>query len=275
MAAAIEDIVVGYGVSVRMSFGSTEAAFRSTDDATGTMRWHASVLLGALLAKTRVCTGTAVTELGCGASLPSVVAVATGARSVLVTDAFAAAVALGLSNVSRLAPASCTISSAILEWSDISAAERLLPKAGVVLSSENLYVHRAAAAGQGGEESVLREQATALFSCARHVLAPGGIVLGVYSPRYRGMAASVAAGAAAAGLAFCRIESSGVLTEDLARSLRFGRTRLFAAASEAASLAAFLSKHGLAAGPPVAHESDSEEEEDGGGQGRVQADLFE
>ena len=274
----MEDVDVGYGIAVPMTFGSTEAAFRSTDDATGTMRWHASVLLGALLAKTRICAGAAVAELGCGASLPSAVAARTGACSVHITDASPAALELGLLNVSRSASPTCATSSAILEWHD-SAIAGLAPLADVVLSSENLYVYRASHS-PAGERSALEEQATALFTCSRHLMAPAGVMLGVYTPRYRGMSARIYSGATSAGLFLRRIDNTAVMTDAMTRSLRFGRTRLFVAAKERSVVDAFFERHGLLVGPALEHESDSDNDDDcgsggPGGQGLLAADLFD
>ena len=273
-----EDFDIGHGTtSIHVAFGSTEAAFASTADATGTMRWHASVLLGSLLAKTLACNDSAVIELGCGASLPSVVASVTGARSVLVTDAFPAAAELGLFNVSQNAPVSCSVSSAILEWGDADTA-RTLPRADVVLSSENLYVYRCAALPQNecaGEASALQIQAASLLGCARRVLLPGGIVIGVYTPRYRGMSEHVAGGAKDAGMCMRRIDSLAILTVAQSESLRFGRTRLFVAAETELVLDVFMSRHGLCAGPSADHESDSDSEDEAESRNRTAADLFE
>lgn len=272
----MEDVDVGYGITIPMTFGSTEAAFRSTDDATGTMRWHASVLLGALLAKTRICAEAAVVELGCGASLPSAVAARTGACSVHITDASPAALELGLLNVSRSASPACVTSSAVLEWSHSAG---LAPLADVVLSSENLYVYRASHS-PAGERSALEEQATDLFTCSRHLMVPGGVMLGVYTPRYRGMSARVDAGASSAGLFLRRIDHTAVMTDAMASSLRFGRTRLFIAATERSVIDTFLEQHGLLAGPALDHESDSDDDDacgsgGPGGQGLLAADLFD
>lgn len=275
-----EIIAVGHGVAVAMSFGSTETAFSSVSDATGVMRWHASILLGCMLARTRACSGMTIVELGCGASLPSAVASVTGATNVIVTDAFPAALELGYRNVCRNAPASCAVGQALLEWQDEVAAAAL-PRASIILSSENLYVYRSETpAGSpdscASEVSALSKQATSLFRCAIRLLAPDGIMLGVYSPRYRGMAARIAEGASNAGMTLIRIDSDAVLTPELRISLRFGRTRLFVAAPSRATARAFLERHGLSEGPDVQHESDSDEDADAiGGQSLISSSLMD
>jgi hypothetical protein len=260
----------GHGVSATLSFGSTADTFKAESDETGLIQWHAATLLGSLLAKTRAADGLDVVELGCGASLPSVVASLTGARSVLATDANASAVELGLTNIRSNAPAACLVDGRVLDWADTAATAVLAGTAEVVLTSEGLYVFhggRSERREDGNSSSSIETQAYQLFSCASQLLKRGGngVVLGVYSPRYRGMAACIAAGAARAGLEVVRVASSAVLSREQTATLLFGHTRLFVAAAPGppgrGAAGAFLARHGLARGPGTESDSDSDGDE--------------
>jgi predicted nicotinamide N-methyase len=280
----------GTTLSLRTSCLRRNAALLSSQrDLTGMSHWRAGSLLASLLAcrNSSVLRGSAVCELGCGASaLLASVAAAAGASAVVATDGEAAALPLAARNARRAAGGGgCAVAALPLRWgapaADSAAAEAAVlgalgGAADLLLAAEVLYHHRGGAEGWGVEE-----QGRALLALAKRLLRPDGCLLLVYTPRYAGMAKGLRAAArGAGGVALRTIARHAALTPQLAASQAFPDTRILAASPCAAALQRWIARLGSPPEAPPADDSEGGEEggeEAGGGHpllAEVEGDLF-
>jgi predicted nicotinamide N-methyase len=178
------------------------------------------------------------------------------------------------------------------------------PRFDVLLASETFYVHRGDTSGastadqaaalfgcarrllRGGADAAVGDDGTVAASmqpmqpcpytagdddggcgssggrfCPRRSC---GLLLLVYSPRYRGMGPGVRAGAAAAGMALATLHREGLQSREQAASLRFGSTRALAASPCAACLGRFVASEALPPGGASDDEDRWDDDGDGG-----------
>lgn len=165
----------------------------------------------------------------------------------------------------------------------------------LLLASEVFYIHRGDTSGRG-----IADQAAALFACARRLLRGGdgaddhsdalqppcphddggvsaaavdggfspprscGLLLLVYSPRYRGMGPAVRAGAAAGRMALATLHREALQSPEQAASLRFGSTRALVASPCVACLARLVACEALPPGGASDDEDRWDDDGDGG-----------
>jgi hypothetical protein len=275
----------------------TAAMLSSSADTTGLMHWRAGSLLAHLLAcrAPALLAGARVVELGCGSALLSCVARASGAASVLATDASGEALALAAHNLARNAPsaaaggagaagaaAACPARTAELHWGAPAAGSRgkapMLSTLGegafdLAVASEVFYHHRGGGLIEGG----IGAQADALFSTAmQQLLTPctcaaaaaaaaaappcgAGLLLLAYSPRYPTMARALRASASALGIALRTISRPALLTPQMRAAQAHTDTRLLAACACAGALAGHVLRLGSPPCAPMCEDSEWEE----------------
>jgi hypothetical protein len=262
-------------LAVRLTGARRDASLmKSREDRTGALPWPSTPLLAALLGSTSAAAGKRVVELGAGtALLASTVAARGDAAAVVATDGEARMLGLARFNLRGAAasasPGATQSSVMRLQWGDAADAARVCARVSgarfdLAVASESFY-HRAGVDDADGN-GILR-QSGLLFSTAGLLLEPctcsasgaaapsasgssgdvackGGVLLLSYSPRYRGMAAPIAAAARNARL---ELRSLGVAAQQRA-SQSFYDTRLLAASACGVALDAALKRLGLAEG---------------------------
>lgn len=259
-------------LAVRLTGARRDASLmKSREDRTGALPWPSTPLLAALLGSTPAAAGKRVVELGAGTALLACTVAARGdAAAVVATDGEARMLGLARFNLRGAAasasPGATQSSVMRLRWGDAADAARVCARVSgarfdLAAASESFY-HRAGVDDADGN-GILR-QSGLLFSTAGLLLEPctcsaggaaaasasgdvackGGVLLLSYSPRYRSMAAPIAAAARGARL---ELRSLGVAAQQRASQSLYD-TRLLAVSACGAALDAALKRLGLAEG---------------------------